>query len=179
MGLIVGFDPGFARREKGDGANPCTLATGHPRAREGRDAIAAAVGDGRAPGLRPAELRASRSGEGCRPQHRASPRQPARAPQFGSAGVPFPGPWEDPFPRKRSIRGGTEPRSPTGTISRRARAPPPPARLQPLADARFQRAGGMPCPRPDAPLRNPRFMIILSHMPTARAIYALLLSLTG
>ncbi len=150
MTWVDGLDPGLSTATNGAEAFRSAPGSGRPRDRDGRAGAGRDRGgrrDGRAPGLRPAELRASRSRKGYGRRSRASPRQPARDPQFGFAGVPFPGAWMDSILRKRASEAGrsagdrpgptpaalaTRPRPPTQTPSgrpkpKRGRHAPPPA----------------------------------------------------
>jgi len=182
MGLIVELDPGFVQRDKRGRGIP--LRPGNRSPARPRSADGVGTRSRRSP---------KRTGSGAPFRRVASVTvrgrdltsksgQPAAAgarPTVRFRGRPLPRNVEGPKAAKaKHPRRNGAPE--TGRDYRsRARVPNPPARPQPRAVARAQSAKRTPRPRPNAPLRISRFMIILSPMPTARAINALLLSLTG
>lgn len=113
MEWIVGFDPGFVRRDEGGWAGPSGSGSGRPRAREGR------AGTGGDRGGR----RDGRSGSGAPSRRVASVTVPERAqtrmygqpatagerPAAWFRGRPFPGAWDDPKPGKRASEAGRSP----------------------------------------------------------------------
>lgn len=124
----------------------------------GRDAIAAVVETDGLRGSVPPSCERHGPGKGtgdevgpARGSRRGTQRSVSRASLSGNV--------DGPNPPKASVRGGTEPRRPAGTT---------PAAL-----------ATRPRPHDRNPLRISGFMIILSVMPTACAINALLLGLTG